>query len=332
MQDPQAQVVPKRVVPRWRKLLPLLGFVLLAWVLSRLDLHGMGDALHRVPTLTLALSCGAFSLNFFLKAYRWHRMLVAQGIALPGRVTLAAFLSGQFYGQVTLGRVGEFFRVEALLERKVSAGAALASSVFDRLLDLFVVLLAAGTLSALVLGDARIAVLSLALMIAAALAVRFLLSALGAPPLDGSPSGVQALFDRLAQKRWLAAVIKTARDLASGMRPMLALPALTEAMIWTVISWSFYFEALFVLADGLHLGVSHILLTATAAFAALSALLPITVSGLGARELIYITVLKGQGVAPEAAAVLSLLHLFIMSASATLFGLAGVVWRQRQRL
>jgi glycosyltransferase 2 family protein len=322
----------KRVVPRWRKLLPLLGFVLLAWVLSRLDLSGMGAALGRVPTSVLALSCGAFSLNFFLKAYRWHRLLLAQGIALPGRVSLAAFLSGQFYGQVTLGRVGEFFRVEALLERGVSAGAALASSVFDRLLDLFVVLLAASVLSALVLGDMRIAGLSLALMLVAALGVRFMLSALGSQASSGPVARVQGWFDALGRHRLLAGPVRGARDLAAGMGPMLAPGPLVEAALWTLVSWGFYFEALFVLASGLHIDVARPLLTATAAFAALSALLPVTVSGLGARELIYITVLKGQGVSGEAAAVLSLLHLFIMSVSATLFGLAGVLWRQRQRL
>jgi hypothetical protein len=59
--------------------------------------------------------------------------------------------------------------------------------------------------------------------------------------------------------------------------------------------------------------------------------LPVTVSGLGARELIYIRVLENHGVPNETAVVLSLLHLFVMSICATGFGFLGVVWRQRQR-
>ncbi len=62
------------------------------------------------------------------------------------------------------------------------------------------------------------------------------------------------------------------------------------------------------------------------------ALLPVTVSGLGARELIYIKVLQSHAVPRESAVALSLLHLFVMSISATLFGFCGVVWRQRQRI
>jgi uncharacterized membrane protein YbhN (UPF0104 family) len=115
------------------------------------------------------------------------------------------------------------------------------------------------------------------------------------------------------------------------MLPMLRPRPLLEAALWTVLAWAGYFAALFALADGLHLVVPRVLLTATASFAALSALLPVTISGLGARELIYIQVLQAHGIAGESAVALSLLHLMVMSATAILLGLAGVAWRQRQR-
>src|SRR5690349_19288798 len=103
--------LPRKAVPLWRKLLPLIGLLLLGYVLSKLDLHGMKAAISRVSVLVLVLSGASFTFNALLKAARWHGLLRAQGIVVPPRITLAAFLSGQFYGQVTLGRVGEFFRV-----------------------------------------------------------------------------------------------------------------------------------------------------------------------------------------------------------------------------
>lgn len=329
MDDPPAlSLAPRRVVPLWRKLLPLIGIVLLAWVLSHLDLRGMGAAIKRVSVPVLVLSSASFMLNTLIKAARWHGLLRTQGIILPARVTLAAVLSGQFYGQVTLGRVGEFFRVEALLERGVSAGAALASSIFDRVLDLFVVLLVGGVLGALVLGNMQIAAAATVLMFAAALGLWFILSSLGAPD-----SGlVQRVRENLAARPLLWRIAKLVAELAQGIHPMIRPQSLLRALLWTSIAWFFYYAALFVLADGLGIEVSRVLLTATAAFAALSALLPITVSGLGARELIYVTLLQRYGVPGEVAAVLSLLHLFVMTLSATVFGLLGVLWRQRQRL
>lgn len=307
---------------RLRRWLPLLGLVLLAWVLSRLSLGEMRAAFVRVPAASVALSCLWFALNLWLKVVRWQRLLAAQGIILPHRVALAAFLSSQFYAQVTVGRVGELLRIEALIERGVGAGTALAACIFDRLLDVYAVLAAGMCFGAFWLGDARIVLL--AALVLAALA---LCGAAAMRVLEREP----AWLTRAARWPLAARVLHHARDLVRGVRPMLAPRPLLEAAMWTVCAWYLYLAALFALADGLQIAVSRVLLTATAAFAALSSLLPVTISGLGARELIYIQVLRARGVSAEDAATLSLLHLALMSALAIAMGFAGSLWRARQR-
>ncbi|HKU43495.1 MAG TPA: lysylphosphatidylglycerol synthase transmembrane domain-containing protein [Polyangiales bacterium] len=325
------QPLAQKPVPRWRRWLPWIGLCVLAWILSRMDAVKMAHALRSVSAATLLLSAAAFSANLFLKAWRWQRLLQAQSIPLPARVSLAAFLSGQFYAQVTLGRLGEFFRIEALLERGVRAGNALASCVFDRLLDVFVVFGLGAVFATRVLANRELAWLALALLVSGAALLGVLLRY--AVPLqpDASPNLLQRWLGGLEALRGIGRLVRGGREMLAGMLPMLRPAALAEALFWSAISWFGYFQALFQLADGLGLGVSRVLLTATAAFAALTALLPITVSGLGARELIYIQVLEGQGVPNETAVVLSLLHLFTMSVCATGFGFLGVLWRQRQR-
>jgi uncharacterized protein (TIRG00374 family) len=312
----------RRPPPRWRRFLPLIGLIVLAWVLSRLDLHAIGAAIGRISLAALLASAAFFSFNLWLKVLRWQRLLAAQGIVLAHRVALAAFMSAQFYAQITVGRVGEFVRIEALIERGVKPASALSSCVFDRLLDVFLVLFAGSVLGAFVLGHMRVAVAAaLALVALAAAATGFLIV------LGRRPAAVGGERPSTLARRIRGAL----HDLASGMLPMLRVATLLEAALWTVGAWTGYFAALFALADGLGLSVSRLLLTATASFAALSALLPVSVSGLGARELIYIEVLRAHGVANESAVALSLLHLAVMTSVAVLFGLIGVAWRQRQR-
>jgi uncharacterized membrane protein YbhN (UPF0104 family) len=312
-------------VPLWRKLLPLIGLCVLAWVLHRLDLSAMGSSLGRVPASALALSSACFTLNLWLKVWRWQRLLAAQAIVLPHRVVLAAFMSAQFYAQVSVGRVGEFLRMEALTERGVRPGVALSSCIFDRLLDVYLVLSAAAVLGALVAGDRRAAFAAAGVLVLATIAgaaALLWLERLGErEPSAPMFSGVR-LISRLA---------RGLRDVSRATLPLLRPAPLLEAAGWTLAAWCFYFEALVMLADGLAIAVPRALLAATAALAALSALLPVTVSGLGARELIYIEVLRAQGVASERAAALSLLHLAVMSALAIGLGLLGVAWRARQR-
>ncbi len=330
--EPRVPAPPRarRQVPRWRKLLPWIGLVVLGIILANMDGEAMRRALGRVSGTTLALAAGAFSANLFLKAYRWQRLLRAQRIELPARVSLAAFLSGQFYAQVTLGRVGEFFRIEALLERGVSAGTALASCVFDRLLDVFIVFGLGAVFATRVLADRTLAWTAVFLLVLGA-AVLFALLRYAVPVAPGAaPNWLQLWLSELQGRRVIGRVVGSGRELLQGMLPMLRGPVLAEALVWSAVSWFGYFQALFQLADGLGIVVSRVLLTATAAFAALSALLPVTISGLGARELIYIQVLERHGVENETAVVLSLLHLFVMSVCATGFGFLGVLWRRRQ--
>lgn len=308
-------------VPLWRKLLPLIGLAVLAWVLTRLDLSALAAAVAQISAFALVAACASFSVNLWLKVLRWQRLLRAQAIVLPHRVALAACLSSQFYAQVTVGRVGEFLRMEALLERGVSAGGALSSCVFDRLLDVFLLLVAGVVLGVLVLRDQRLAFAAGVALLGLSLAGLAVLGWLGR-------SGTRLWA---ARGRWLARIGRGVSELARSTLPLLRPAALSEAVLWTLGAWLFYFAALFALADALAIDAPRVLLTATAAVAALSSLLPVTISGLGARELIYIEVLRAQGVPGEKAVALSLLHLAVMTATAIVLGLGGVAWRARQR-
>jgi len=314
----------RRRAPSLRKLLPLIGCIVLVVVLSRLDSAALAKAFGRVTWVTVASAAGFFSFNIWLKVLRWQRLLHAQSIELPHRVALPAMLSAQFYAQVTVGRVGEFLRAEALTERGVRVGTALSACVFDRLLDVVCVLFTGLTLGAIWLGQLRAALVAGTLMLTVLVGAVVLFQVFGRdePPALG---GLSARF------RFVAGGAGFVHELARGMRPMLRPRAFAETAAWTVVAWYFYFAALFALADGLHIEVSRILLTATAAFAGLSSLLPVTISGLGARELIYIEVLSARGVPSELAVALSLLHLGVMTVSAIVLGLIGVAVRARQR-
>ncbi len=311
-------------LPWWRKAMPLIGFALLAWVLSRLELHSARQALAQLSPSAVVSCALLFSLNFALKALRWQRMLRAQGFQLPYTVAIAAFFNAQFYGQVTVGHLGELYRAEALIERGVPFGEALSSSIYDRVLDVLLVTLLAGSLGATVLGRPDVVPWALALAALAGFGVWLLAQRM--PTLEASGRDPGDLATGLRGR-----VLRFLLGMRTGLRPLLRSRVLAELSAWTGVAWLGYFAALVALARGLHIDASVTLLVASASLAALSALLPITVSGLGAREIIFIQALALEGVAAERAVVLSLLHLAIMTACVLLLGLVGMAWRKRQR-
>ncbi|MDD9934514.1 MAG: lysylphosphatidylglycerol synthase transmembrane domain-containing protein [Myxococcales bacterium] len=316
--------------PMWRRLAPLVGVALLVWILSGLQGARVMAALSSVSALHVGVAALAFSCNVLVKALRWRRMLVAQGIHVPAPITRSTFLAAVFYGQFTIGRLGELFRAEALLERGVPLGRALSSCVFDRVLDLYLVLALGAVLGALVFGEAEAALWAAGILLSATaggLAVVAVEAGAG-PDLLRAP--VQRLVAFVQRLPLGGGLVSSVRDLVSGVRPLLSPRPLLEAGAWTLIAWTGYFAALYALALGMGVGVGPIVLTAAATLAALSSLLPITVSGLGARELIYAELLGRHAVETEVAIVLALLHLAVMTGCVVIAGGAGIWARARQ--
>jgi uncharacterized protein (TIRG00374 family) len=245
---------------------------------------------------------------------------------LPLPVAVAAFFTSQFYGQVTLGRIGELYKAEALTERGVPLGTALSSSLYDRLLDLAAVLLVAAVLATTVVGDARAGAVAGACMALLMVGALVLLRARSLGAL-GPVARLRAWLD---SRRGTRGALGMLVQLIAGLGPLLRPRFVLEATAWTVVSWALYFASVWQVAAGLGIHASATSLTAGSALGALSALLPVTISGLGAREVIFMNVLAREGVEPARAVVLSLLHLAMMTVCAIALGLLGLLARQRQ--
>lgn len=306
-------------------MLPLLGLLLLGLLLSRQDPAAMLAAAARVSPTTLLVAAAAFTANVCVKALRWHRLLAAQGHPLPASVSLAAYLSGQFYGHVTLGRLGEFYRAEALTTRGVPAGRALSSCLVDRLFDLALVLALGGGLAVFVLGRQQV---WLSILTVCAMGLFAGLCLWLARPRGSSRAPTAATTRAGALWRRFRRLV---RDLWTGSAELMRPAPVLEASCWTCLGWLGHFAGLWLIAEGMGLSADRLLLTTAACMGSLSALLPLTVSGLGARELLYAEILGRQGVTAEAAIVLSLLHLSMMTVLAIGLGFPGVLWRRHQQ-
>lgn len=291
--------------------MPLVGFLLLAILVWRLDRQAMAQALRALSPSAIALALGFFFLNVMVKAVRWQRLLVAQDIDVPWVTALLGFFSGSFYGSVTIGRLGELTRADILVQRGVGLGQALSSCLFDRVLDLAALLFVGGVVGAFLLGDERMALtVALALIVAAPLIWGVVRRWENATEADdgGGPVGRVARIKRV--------LVDLVRESARLMRPAV----LAEAAIWTALGWTGHFATIWALAAGLGLTASKLTLTAAASFAALTTLIPITFQGVGTRELVFAAALAPEGVTQEAAVVLALLAVTVMTGGNILFG------------
>ncbi|MBN1654107.1 MAG: flippase-like domain-containing protein [Deltaproteobacteria bacterium] len=318
---------------RWRLYTPVVGLVLLGWVLSRVDYRIMLDSLKAISWRSLAFAFACFSINVLIKAIRWRRMLSAQAIAIPTSVAIAAYLNGQFYGQVTLGHLGEFYRAEALVERSISVGRAMSSCVFDRLLDVFILLSLAAVLGASVAGNHTAAWLAGGfLAVCAACGVLALIEVKYALMPQGARLWMNERLSAIEHKKIIGRFVKEIRELMGGATFLIRPTRLLEALLWSTIAWTGYFATLWQLSQGIGCQLSRAVQTTAASLAALSSLLPITFSGLGVREVVFAQVLGSEGATMEKAVLLSLINLGVMVASTLGLGIIGLVWRGKQQI
>ena len=311
--------------PWWRWLLPLVGVALLGVVLVRLDGTAMLLAVSALDKVAVAAAFAAFLSNVVIKGLRWHRMVRAQAIAIPVRASLIAFMEGVFYGAVTVGRIGEFVRARALVDRDVSWGRALSACVWDRLFDLAVLVLLAGTTAAYWTGDRRLVGVIVVGSAAAIVGGRWAL----ARGVRWAESAGDVGTDSMGEGGFASTSRGHLRELLLAS-PALVRPAvLLETTAWTVAGWIGHVGAVLFLAHGLGLRLSWIPVVTATAVGALTSLLPITFQGVGTRELVFVVVLQPEGVSTELAVLLALLTVAVMLVTSVVVGGVALVCRLR---
>jgi uncharacterized protein (TIRG00374 family) len=284
-----------------------------------------------LPLGTALIVLSAYALNAILKALRWHRMLQHQGVAIGWRTSIAAFMSGAFYGMLTIGRVGELMRAEALLEHAQSKTDALANAIADRLLDAGFLVCVAVSCCVLLHGAwpwSLLAVVTLACALALGLqSCRRRLAMAPTPTAELARERTRSPARPAAMER----VLTGARGFGRSLGRILFGPGTPEALIWTLVSWSAYFFAVARLATGLGIDAPLLALVGAIAAGTASAALPISFQGLGTREAVLAATLAPYGISTTKALTFSLLTLAVFYAVMLPLGGLGIAWRQHQR-
>ena len=271
----------------------------LAWLATQVDWRALPGlaALDGWLALPAVLLAGA---AYPLQAWRWQKLLAAQGVPLaPGRIH-ALFWIGNFYNSFLPGGVaGDGVRLVATWRDhpEHKAGAA-ASIVADRLLGLAALLV----LAVLALGGqlatagARGELEALFLASAGALA----LLATGTVIVTHTRAWDAPAQRLLGPER--AAELRRAADALAQNHG-----ALVAASTASVAVWLLDFAALWLLARSVGLGLDPLAMTVAAAAAYVAAALPISIGGHGVREGALVLVLGWLGAGePERVKLLAL--------------------------
>ena len=141
----------KNAAKRWLKF--IVSAVLLAVLLTQIDLRAVLQSLSDVKWIGVWVALALFIVGVFIRSYRWYILLDGLGMRVPLRKLTSLYFVGSFFNTVLpTGFGGDVVKSAELAHTSGHSGEAVGTVVIDRFLGI-VALLAMGVAALLVAGE-----------------------------------------------------------------------------------------------------------------------------------------------------------------------------------
>ena len=287
-----------------KKYYRLTGIIILIFILTRIDYRLMAAQLSRINTLLFLLINFLLLPAIFFKALRWNSLLKTQGVEYPFRDALASYLGAIFAGIVTPGRVGEFTKAVYLKnEKDVPFAKSLASIALDRVFDLYLLILIGG------IGILRIIPEKVNLPLKIIFAVIFVcLPALFLFKKKFFLKAASEVYPRGFLKFTSRFLKEKPKEFFSHLNHLLLHQNVIIPLLLTVIAYGIYFLHNYLLARLLFIPISFTAVVFFIAIVNLASILPISIFGIGIRDVSLVYFFSLKGLSQESALAYSFLH------------------------
>lgn len=273
-----------------------ISLALLAYIFSRAGLPQLAAVARSADLRLYALALAVAFTGIFVRSFRWQFLLNAVGARVPFRRVVYLYFVGSFFNTfLPTGFGGDVVRVLEIGPAATTQQAA-GTALVDRLTGFIVLfVLALVTLPF----SSRLLPANLTLLIAF----------LGAAVLAGS-----ALLFEGRLLRWITGRLPRSLSLAGDAwlgKTYSVITACGRRGLAGALAWSMLFNLLQMLANvlvarALGVGVSAWVFFMIVPVATAALLVPISISGFGVREALYVSFFGQLGVAPALAVALSL--------------------------
>jgi len=296
--------------------LKLIGIALFMFILTKIDLKSFFSLLKNI---NLYYFIGAALIAFpilFIKAYRWNYLKKAQKINYKLSDSILMYGAGIYIGLLTPGRVGDFIKVLYLKNDGNSAGKSFVSVFIDRLADLLFLMVFGYIGMFFFIHLFRKQVYLLSSLFAAVL----LIIIFAATNKKIVKKILKKIFNFLIPAKHKEKIKVNFNDFYRDLK-ILNKKSIIKVSLLTVLVWLVYFFQMFLLAKALSIDISFVYLAVCACIAGLITLIPISISGIGTRDITLIVLFSFLSISRESAVAVSMLILS-MSVVMAIIGLA----------
>ena len=304
----------KKIFKYAKRLLPLIGIIIFVYLIYRLDIEDIIDAISQISPFYIVLSLVLTIPVVIFRNYAWQLILKEQKIEVSFLTSLKILLIGYFYGTITPGYLGQVMRVPYLKERTGDPYGKIFINVFIetaiRTLSLYVMMVV-GALLIIGLFPELFHITFAWIVIFTIILLYFIKKERGEKLLCFL---IQYFIPKRAKSHFNRFVDTFYQDFPKIRK--LIFPLFLGGFTWIII---FTQEYLIVLGLGLDIPYFYFLLLFPIANTA--GFIPITFAGLGTRELTAIFIFSTLFfIAEEKIFVLSILGFLITDISISFIG------------
>ncbi len=279
-----------------------IGIIILIYILFKVDFKEYARYIDDIQIPGLVYACVIIFFIYLAKSLRWKILLKSQGIKYSFRDTFLAFTSSNFIAFITPGRLGEFAKVFYLKsDLNIPVSRSISSVITDRLFDVYI-LLCFGIYGITTIGEGSRFLIYLLLVLCFILPLFF--------------------FHKRILNYWVNLLVRlpliskvalrkdeSIRQFKEGFLQLLNIRLLYAALI-TIISYVALYLAAWFIAGSMNIELEFINIILVVSVANILSFLPISISGLGTREAVFIYYLTGLNYSTEQALVFSTLFFF----------------------
>jgi uncharacterized protein (TIRG00374 family) len=302
--------------------LPVLGILLYIIIILKTSPSKLISTIMDMDVIFFILALLLNLIVIPLKAAKWKLIIDTCGISYPFHKCISAWLIGYSAGLITPGRIGDFYRSLYLRDYgNKSLGLCLSTVIFDRIIDVSVMILMAffGILMLSNMFKISQNLIIFVIFILFFVLIIFIILKINLKYLILMP-----FFYRMVPKEHQPTIKDNLVDFFDSLSMNLEKKSLLIFQIFlAIISWLFITLQNYLILHSLNPNGSYLFMLCITPFICMIELLPISISGLGTRDAALIFLLSLIAIPAEISIALSLSILI----SAYFIGFVGLlIW------
>lgn len=274
-------------IMRW--LLPLIGVVLLFYILSRIGISKMLNAFNSANYYYLLFMLLLFIPSIIVQTAKWQYLLIQQKLKFNFGYLIKLQLISLFYEAVTPGRVGSFIKIAYINKNIRNLGKSCSSVVIDRALD-FLFVAALAFLGSLLIMKSVLNIFYISVILFALFLVGFVILI----NKNATRTVLYIFYKMLIPERLKE---RTKNSFGEFYKNIPSLKSIFITFLLTAALWIIIYTQAYLTAMAFNVNVPYLKFMVLFPISVLISLVPITVSGFGTREAVLIKLFEGFGTA-----------------------------------